>query len=541
MQVLKKQWGFTTFEELVSDVYAPTAEEVKEQALFWEEVESGAERGDEACIRILEKRKMYDDVINHPVADSFVSKAAWIAMQYEFFRLDKTNFSLEKYYLNDEGTKINYLRLAEDLAKSYCVVTTRDNTIWIWDGKKFVEGEIKLVKVLQDIFGEKASEHRVHEVMFHLKARTKIDYFPFNRNGKYIPVKNGVLDVNTGELYPHSPLFGFTYCINARYDPNADTSFIEKFFDEVGGENKNLLFEIFGYCLIPGNKYQKAFMFVGDGANGKSTVLSLLKEFLGSDNVSSIALQDFDGNRFAASQLVGKLANICADIPKNPLRYSGKFKMLTGGDTITVERKFRDPVQLVNQAKLIFSANELPEINDQTYAFWRRWILIEFTNKFEGSKKDPEILNKLTTEENLSALLLKALEGLNRLELREQFSVTKSAEKIMEEWMKRANTVYAFVSDMIEQDPSAWVSKEELYNAYRDYCEENDVSPLANNKFAQELKKFIKVRSAQKKVGGTRVRVWEGIRLKVKPEDEDMATIDDFADTYDWSLDEVME
>src|SRR5208283_2759033 len=92
------------------------------------------------------------------------------------------------------------------------------------------------------------------------------------------------------------------------------------------------------------------------------------------------------------------------------------FKMLTGGDSIGTEKKFKDEYSFVNYAKLIFSANKPPKVTDEdSYAFWRRWILIEFPNQFGDDKKDPEILNKLTAEAELSGLLNWALEGLARL------------------------------------------------------------------------------------------------------------------------------
>ncbi len=76
-----------------------------------------------------------------------------------------------------------------------------------------------------------------------------------------------------------------------------------------------------------------------------------------------------------------ELANIFADLPKQPLKYTGVFKMLTGEDEICADRELRDPIYSKNYTKLIFSANKLPEVIDQTYAFWRRWIVVEFPNR----------------------------------------------------------------------------------------------------------------------------------------------------------------
>jgi len=212
----------------------------------------------------------------------------------------------------------------------------------------------------------------------------------------------------------------------------------------------------------------------------------------------------------------GKLANIYADIPKYPIKNYGKFKVITGGDRFLVERKFKDPFFIKNHARLIFSANELPEVNDTTYAFWRRWVIVEFPNKFPPN---PNLLDDLTIGKELSGLLNKVLYNLTRIE---EVGVTKTdkVEKAMQEWMARSNNVYAFVREMPEIDPAAYEEKDKLYSAYTQFYSEKGYPPKAKNVFAQELPRFVPVRAERPRLHGKRVQVWRGIRLKeVKPED----------------------
>jgi phage/plasmid-associated DNA primase len=111
-------------------------------------------------------------------------------------------------------------------------------------------------------------------------------------------------------------------------------------------------------------EYEKAFMLFGDGANGKGVLIKLIEALLRQTNCSHRSLQDLDKNRFAAADLYGKLANTCADLKSLKLSETGNFKMIVSGDSITAKRKFEHAFTFRNYAKLIFSANEIPESDE---------------------------------------------------------------------------------------------------------------------------------------------------------------------------------
>jgi hypothetical protein len=52
-------------------------------------------------------------------------------------------------------------------------------------------------------------------------------------------------------------------------------------------------------------------------------------------------------------------------------------------------------------AKLIFIVNKIPESNDQSYYYFRLWIML-FEKTFQGV--DTNLLEELTTEEELLGL-----------------------------------------------------------------------------------------------------------------------------------------
>jgi len=419
-------------------------------------------------------------------------------MKFKKFRTIIENEEL-LWYDDEKGV---YRENGEKVVKKLCEL------IWTRD---------VVLRYLKPIRLRKLTTHFVNEVINAIKRRTYVSNTEFDKDPFIINVKNGLLDIRTKELKPHTPEYLSRIQINAEYNPDAKCPKIDKFISEIVPEKyRKLLYQIPAYCLFPDYKYEKAFMLVGDGENGKSTYLNLITHFLGEDNVSHVSLQSLTNNRFARSRLIGKLANIFADIPSTKLYSTGDFKTLTGGDRMEGEKKFKDSVPFRNRAKLIFSANELPPVNDRTWAFWRRWILIEFPYKFDGKErpKDPNILKKLTTREELSGFLNKIIDEYVNL-LRNGFIEQTDLGEI---WMRRSNSVYAFVRDRLERDVNSFVPKEDLYKEYVEYCDENDLAPVAKNKFGNSLPKEIPTTTQKILYGGKRVKVWSGIRLKPKEE-----------------------
>jgi len=282
--------------------------------------------------------------------------------------------------------------------------------------------------------------------------------------------------------------------------------------------------ELFGYCLIPDYRIQRAFLFTGDGANGKSTLIELLKNFIGKNNCSNLSLQTIVGQRFAKASLFGKLVNLYADIPSTRMESVGIFKMLTGGDTLDAEKKFKETFYFTNYARLVFSTNKPPWVDEDTLAFWRRWIMINLPNKFEDDKADTEILDKLINKSELSGLLNIALQGLKRLLSRHRYSYESSPNEIAERYRKSADVTFAFVEDICERDPDGWISKDDLYETFTNYCRNHNLSPLGKEAFGRALKNAsnVHVKSRQRRIEGTVTWGWEGIQLIEKGEEQEI-------------------
>lgn len=252
-----------------------------------------------------------------------------------------------------------------------------------------------------------------------------------------------------------------------------------------------------------------------------SVYLSIVKHFLGEENVCSKSLQDLEYNRFAKGDLYQKYANIYPDLSSQGMSSSGIFKFLTGGDMVSAEHKHQDSFNFTNFAKLLFSCNQMPIVNDDTGAYYRRWIIINFPNKFSEDKADKTLTEKLTTETELSGLLNEIMPILKELTTTWQMNYGLSEEEIREQYIRLSDSVGAFFMDCCEISSDGFIPKEDLYNSYADYCRKRNTVCIDKGVFSKNLSKYAKIEEYRPEIDGRRVNCWRGIRVIDIPERTD--------------------
>lgn len=366
------------------------------------------------------------------------------------------------------------------------------------------------------ILGKTSRPDTINSIVELIKERTKIsDEFLNPRAQELVNTINGMYSWKEEKLYPHSAELLSTFQLNAVYDPEAVSGVLDTFLSQVlRPEDVLLMEEILGYLMIPTTKYQKAFMFVGEAANGKSTLLHMLSAFISEGNISRLSLQQLEDSPFSAAELQGKLINVYADIPAVKLEKSDVFKSIVSGDTIKAERKYGQPFILRTAARLMFSANEFPRSADSSAAYFRRWIIVNFPNRFEGKSADPDLSKKLTHPRVMSALLNRALTGLKRLEDQGHFSETESSAMQAEKYKTENNSSYAFIRDCLEKAPvKSVIPKSALFERYQHWCTENGI------KFGESTQKFNKTIELalgvkEVRIGEKKIRNWAGVAFQ---------------------------
>lgn len=221
----------------------------------------------------------------------------------------------------------------------------------------------------------------------------------------WINFKNGMLDVKNGKIYPHSPEYKSIFQIPHNYYPELDIQksvFHEFLQSRINKDNQQMLYESAGHCLLPDVVFQKFLVLVGNGNNGKTVILNQITRILGEKNVSAIKLQELS-DRFTTEKLLGKQANICADIPNTALKDTSTLKLLTGQDLVKAEYKGGEVFFFRNKAKFLFSCNELPSVlDDRSNGFFRRLQIIRFPEQGEFIS---DLYEKLAEEHEAEILI----------------------------------------------------------------------------------------------------------------------------------------
>ncbi len=390
-----------------------------------------------------------------------------------------------------EGDLIS--RLANAVVSEYVFVTTTDNEdIYWYDDEKgvYLAGQQWRIDELCQVIYPKLRTHELNEVISQIKRRTYTDRSKFDVDPDILNLTNGLLNMRTKVLSPHTPEYLGTVQLPREYKPKTVCPKILQFLKMVlRPKDIHIMLQVIGYCLYRSCEYDKAIMFFGTGANGKGVLIRLIEEFLGGNNCSHRSLQDLDRNRFAVADLHSKLANTFADLKSLRLSETGNFKMLVSGDPITGEHKFQNPFSFRNMSKLIFSANEIPESDDKTDAFYRRWLIFHFDKKFVGGKEDTKLLDKLTTPEELSGLLNLALIGHKQL-FHEGGFHDKDVEDLRKDYEEHTNDVNAFLYQECIVDitnPEYSTLATDVYAAYVTFCVRRGTRPKDMAVFGKKL------------------------------------------------------
>jgi len=455
-------------------------------------------------------------------------------------------------YVYDESAEDGRYAAVRLLRKNHEFLTPADTEelhMYRADLGVFEEGaRYDIGLILDRELGPHYSQHEKNEILGRLKEdvveRDQLEASTFDAT--LVCVENGVLDIEARELRDHDSKYNFTTHLPVEYDSEAEAPRIREFLKEIthrDADAKTLL-ELLGNCLLPNYKHEYILFLFGEGANGKSTWLNVVRTFLGADNTTSLQLQKLSENRFATARLVGKWANIAEDLPAKKLHDTGTLKDLSGGGEIAAEKKGQDGFDFQNRAKLMFAANRPPVLGERTYAIQRRLAPIYLPYKFtegddEHKDRQKDILDELTTDAELSGLLNAALDGLDRLEENGDISLPETREERLELYEKHSDHIKAFRVDCLTNESGERVTKDEVYNAYTNFCEARDREPVGKRTFWKQLRKTtlnVTVRRLPEDDEGSRPRALDNVTFtetgeEYAPSFEARSDADNEADT----------
>ena len=333
-------------------------------------------------------------------------------------------------------------------------------------------------------------------------------------NARYIAFRNGILDITSGEIQPHTPEIVITNKIPWDYNPAASSTLVENTLNKISCGDmaiRALIEEMIGYCFYRSNAYKKSFLLVGDGDNGKSTLLYAVKEILSEGNISALDLKEL-GDRFKTAEMFGKLANIGDDIGDEFIANPTIFKKVVSGERVSAERKGRDPFEFNPYVKILLSANDIPQIKDKTGAVVNRLIILPFNAVFTRDDPDfnPTIRQDILQMECMECFIRLGVEGLKRIISNKGFTKSEATEQAAEEYSMMNNPIKGFFAEQ-EEDYIFRATVDEIYLAYQEYCRGIGVKPEqieTKISFGKSVTKMFKVESYPKKINGKLYRVY---------------------------------
>ena len=308
----------------------------------------------------------------------------------------------------------------------------------------------------------------------------------------HAPLENGVYDLMKKELKPHDPRrLIFTY-IKASYDESAECPVFNSFLKQITHGNPQLeerFWMAIGYLMIYPAR-GKFFIVMGYARDsGKSVLGNFIQRLYPKESVGNLRLQEMKGT-FSSMSFLNAVINLELDMPNAKLNaeVASRLKQITGGDSITVQRKYLSPVTLTRRIKFVFAGNYPLCIDGEDDALQKRIVFLPFNESIPDDQQDPYLEDKIWDERD--AIVTKSLHYARKLvKLNYKFPEipqVDDAKCIVRDSI--AKTVGKFVQESCDMSkPKAVTATEDLYNAYFDYCKEKDIWACSQTAFTKGL------------------------------------------------------
>lgn len=311
----------------------------------------------------------------------------------------------------------------------------------------------------------------------------------------YLVCRNGALYIPTRTLEAHRPELYATSGVNYDYNPKktalAWTTFLLDLAENTSPAVVGFLQEFAGYGLTTDTSHEIAVWLYGPPGSGKSTFLTGLEAMLGS-RAGLLGLADIERSQFALADLPGKTLAIATEQPSDFIASTHKLNAIISGESITVDRKFRDAIKITARCKLAWAMNELPRVSDPNSGLFRRVKVVEFP-VIPESRRNPNLKEDIKTEG--AGILNWALEGLDRLRSRGRFDVPPEVSEATQHFKDNNDIPARFVEERcvtgLDRDGNPYrVQTSQLYSAYKNWCIESGHRPQSSTSVAGDWKRL---------------------------------------------------
>jgi putative DNA primase/helicase len=360
------------------------------------------------------------------------------------------------------------------------------------------------------------SVYRINAMLSLAKAEPPLadDGANWDANPLLLGVANGIVDLRTGKLREARPEDRMTLRSPVAFDPTAKCPRFERFIGEIfNGDTELVTFirRAVGYTLTGLTDEQCFFSCHETGANGKSTLLGVLRYILGdyAVNVPFSALEKLGRSSITndVAMLAGRRFATAIETGEDVRLNESRIKAITGGDPATARFLYRENFTFDPTQKLWLAFNHKPRIADESEGMWRRVRLIPFTRQFSGADRDNKLLDRLKAE--ATGILAWAVRGSLAWQ-KDGLGTPQVVVNATTEYREQSDHLAQFIDECCIISPGRSVSSATLWKAYLRWAEDNEEAPLSRQALTERMQKkgFKLGRSGHQ---GT--RTWEGLAL----------------------------
>ncbi len=362
---------------------------------------------------------------------------------------------------------------------------------------KLIEGDIWRLLEVHEGKGIRPTSNMMHSVLKCISSKLFVREEEIDAAENLICLKNGVYDLKTQKLHPHSPDYYLTTQLPFEYSADAQaitwqmylmSTFVKPRSVEFDKELAEFVQEAIGYSLTTSVRFHATFWCIGEGANGKGVLFHVLEQLAGSACVP-LNVGILGREQYQLATLAGRRVAVCmeADATKN-LVADSYVKMLVAGDSMVVRQIRQVPFKLEPKCKLWWSMNEAPAIADTSKGFWRRIYFVPFNRSFEKNEQILDLKERLEGE--LPGIFNWAMDGLRRLNDRGRFVIPGQVQEQTEQYRRESNPVELFVDDKCFRNPDTSTQSSRIYEEYNDWCKTNNFRPHSSKNFKNEMERL---------------------------------------------------
>jgi putative DNA primase/helicase len=393
----------------------------------------------------------------------------------------------------DEGQKIAQALLDAEFAPGGLLRYESDGHFWSWVGTHWAVLQDNILKKKSlDLVNSKFPStksaktlvNEAFELLRYMQARDDDQLHFASEPPNVVNTSNKELWLREDgriDARPQTPATGMRHMLSVEYDPEATCpeydAAIRRIFEKAQYPQTliNFFNELMGYAIQLRRDIPLIVVMIGKGSNGKTSLVKLLIELIGTNFVHSGRVGELDEARFGIGSLFGKLLFVDDDVRAGAKLPDGALKKISEAKLLTGEHKFKPAFTFVNRAFPMLLCNNLPSLADLSPGMMRRIHVLPFDRSFDANEIDRDLFDRIIKNE-LSGVLNRALQGWKRLKLRSRFPNSADMERACHDLLVHANPLKGFIDECCDTGPKSRVSLQTFYDAYTEWCTQSGYS-----------------------------------------------------------------